>query len=80
MYYGRATSHRHTCACGVCAPPAAARFEKSAKTTPCTVEMGLIDKGFLDRAEATSDAAATLTRRAKHRQNAILPWMGLSSA
>jgi hypothetical protein len=42
--------------------------------------MGLIDKGFLDRAEATSDAAATLTRRAKHRQNAILPWMGLSSA
>ena len=45
---------------------------KSAKTTPCTVEGPLINKGFPKRAATTFAAAVTLTRRAKHWQNAIV--------
>jgi hypothetical protein len=45
---------------------------KSAKTTPCTVEGPLIDKGFSSRVTATFAAAIALTRRAKHWQDAIV--------
>jgi hypothetical protein len=45
---------------------------KNAKTTPCTVEGPLIDKGFSNRVTTTFAAAMTLTRRAKHWQNAIV--------
>jgi hypothetical protein len=45
---------------------------ESAKTTPCTVEGPLINKGFPNRAAAAFAAAMTLTRRAKHWQNAIV--------
>jgi hypothetical protein len=44
--------------------------QKNAKTTPCTVEGPLINKGFPNRAAAAFAAAMTLTRRAKHWQNA----------
>jgi hypothetical protein len=45
---------------------------KNAKTTPCTVEGPLIDKGFPNRVTTTFRAAITLTRRAKHWQDVML--------
>lgn len=81
MYYGERFCHRHMLACCVCAK---ARQEsaaeciffggsnKKSKTTPCTVEGSLIDKGFSNRVAAASAAAIKLTRRAKHWQDAIV--------
>jgi hypothetical protein len=45
---------------------------KSRKTTPCTVEGPLIDKGFSNRVATVFRAVMMLTRRAKHWQDVIV--------
>jgi hypothetical protein len=49
---------------------------KTRKTTPCTVEGSLIDKGFSERVATTFVTVITLTRRAKHWHDAIVPAVG----
>ncbi|MGY4369046.1 hypothetical protein ACVW1A_005111 [Bradyrhizobium sp. LB1.3] len=49
---------------------------KKRENSPCTVEGPLIDKGFSNRVTTTFRAAITLTRRAKHWQDAMVTPIG----